>query len=481
MQALQDYIQKLMRDNGLSKSALAEKLGYKSKTSLDRIMQDSTREASLRKFKQSVLNAFPLSPEEKRALNEAVQIGIYGMRQYLLDQQMWQFVRGSHSESEAALSIQDAATGEAISLCDRYGGVSDLTVTVLNCQYVPALFTDLHALLEREGVRVNHYVFVDSDSVRTMATVNALMRVFYQSGYDCLVLNSLLRAEDAAASGMNQADMALFEYADAEGRHREDVITFQSSASGLFRQHTGAPGIVRRMLGLDADEYYSIKYSYFDYDALNDYIKYSADYAALEENRAVWKIKPDLGVDQIPEPIMEAALLRGPMADDANPQLFEIIAALREIYLKRVANTFTKKKHAYTILKRGALLEFAKTGRTTDHFWGMAPYTVEERIEILETLLEQQRSNPYIHMYLLKEDDDLRDIEIACYEDAGMLFLESDTDYHLAQGHSEVLITHPELLRLFRDFFMRVLVRERVLPESETCRFFESLLSTLSG
>ena len=66
MQALQDYIQKLMAEKGLSKSALAEALGYRSKTSLDRIMADSSRESSLRKFRQAVLAAFPMTPEEKR-------------------------------------------------------------------------------------------------------------------------------------------------------------------------------------------------------------------------------------------------------------------------------------------------------------------------------------------------------------------------------------------------------------------------------
>ena len=47
MQALQDYIQKLMAETGLSKSALAEKLGYRSKTSLDRIMQDEHARSEL--------------------------------------------------------------------------------------------------------------------------------------------------------------------------------------------------------------------------------------------------------------------------------------------------------------------------------------------------------------------------------------------------------------------------------------------------
>ena len=50
---------------------------------------------------------------------------------------------------------------------------------------------------------------------------------------------------------------------------------------------------------------------------------------------------------------------------------------------------------------------------------------------ILGDLLKQQNENPYLHTYFLKDDATLRDVEIAYYEDVGMLILESDTDYNL--------------------------------------------------
>ena len=39
-----------------------------------------------------------------------------------------------------------------------------------------------------------------------------------------------------------------------------------------------------------------------------------------------------------------------------------------------------------------------------------------------------------------------------------------------------MLITHQEALRLYREFFTNVLLAQYVLPESETCRFFEELI-----
>ena len=169
------------------------------------------------------------------------------------------------------------------------------------------------------------------------------MRVFYMNGYDCFALNTLRREEGFAESGMNAADVAVFEYTDANGKPREDVVTFQSPVSGMMATRPAPTGALRRLLGLDSGEYYSIKRIYFDYNELDDYIQFSADYAALEENRAIWKIKPDIGVDQIPVTIMETALLRGAGDKSVDPQFFEVLSALREVYRKRVMNSFSKK------------------------------------------------------------------------------------------------------------------------------------------
>ena len=57
-----------------------------------------------------------------------------------------------------------------------------------------------------------------------------------------------------------------------------------------------------------------------------------------------------------------------------------------------------------------------------------------------------------------------------------MLILESDTDYNLEQGHSEIMVTHQEMLNLYREFFMNVLIQDYVYPESETCKFLRTLI-----
>ena len=58
----------------------------------------------------------------------------------------------------------------------------------------------------------------------------------------------------------------------------------------------------------------------------------------------------------------------------------------------------------------------------------------------------------------------------------GIFITKSDTDYNLAAGHSEGMLSHPELMRLFREFFMKRLVRHCTLADQETCDFLAGLI-----
>ena len=477
MQDLQEYIREFMDCQGLSITALSEKLGYKSKTSLERILSGTSRKKSLDRFEEAMAKTFSLSRPELDALRQTKQVTLYGREEFRMNQEMWAFVQGRSDRSGAELHITQGET--AVSLEARYEKLDRMQITVVNCQYVPGLLALLEKFLARPGVQARHYLSDNGDSVRLVAAVSMLRGLFYRKNYEAYTASLPEREQNGRHSGVNDADIALFQYTDEQGQPMEDVVVFHSSDSGrLLQLPAGAPSFAP-LLGLDGQVFTPLKRTYFERSAFEDYVGYSRDYAALEYNRTVYKIKPDFGVDQIPVSIMLASLLRGTAATP-EPGYFEVLKALEDIYGRRVENTFSKRKHAYTILKRNALRRFALTGRTMDHFWMMAPYTVQERIDIFKQLLDQQLHNPYIHMMLLKNNDALRDMEIAYYEGEGMLFLEADTDYKLDEDHTEVLITHPEMLAHFRKFYMDVLMQDYVYPESETCRFFREIIAELT-
>ena len=65
------------------------------------------------------------------------------------------------------------------------------------------------------------------------------------------------------------------------------------------------------------------------------------------------------------------------------------------------------KSHSSALLGGGLFVAFAMTGRMSDHFWMMRPFTPEERVIILKELLTQQQKNPYFHIFFLKDDSTL--------------------------------------------------------------------------
>lgn len=481
MQDLQEYIRKFMEHQGLSVTALSEKLGYKSKTSLERILSGASRKRSLDRFEEVMVETFSLSHAEQASLQQAKQVTLYGREEFRMNQEMWAFVQGQTGAANVKMHITQGSAD--VSLEDRYAHQEKMQITVINCQYVPGLLALLGQLLTRPEIRVCHYLSDNGDSVRLVAAVSMLQGLFYRKNYEAYTASSPEQAQTGRHSGVNDADIALFQYADSQGRRVEDIVIFHTSESGRLMQLPAGNPSFMPLLGLDGQISTPLKRTYFERSAFEDYVSYSRDYAALEYNHATWKIKPDFGVDQIPVPIMLASLLRGVASNPdtpVEPGFFDVLKELEYVYTRRVENTFTKKKHAYTIFKRNALRRFALTGRTADHFWMMAPYTVQERISIFQQLLDQQLHNPYIHMVLLKNNDALRDIEIAYYEGVGMLFLEANTDYKLDEDHTEVLISHPEMLANYRRFYMDVLMQDYASPESETCRFFREIISELS-
>lgn len=473
MSEMRGYITQFMSSRELSMSRLAELLGYRSKTSLVRLMEDGSREKSVLQFEAAMKKTFCLTDEERAGLTRAVQITIRGKTAYLAEEEMWRFVRGGANPSEGSLSVTDAITGEPIDLLQRYGRMKNVRITLLNCHSV-AIFSILRSLLQREDVTVEHYICSDGNAAKTVCAVNSLMPIFYETRYSGYTYMNTPYDDATAPKGVMKADMMAVDYVSPDGEASEDVIVFTDRCEGTLLVQCGNHDVFARTLNPKRELYTQLKRTYIHCSAFEDYVQFSHDYAELEKNRAIWKIKPDPGVDWIPVQILAAALMEGPMAEgELDP---DVVQALYGIYDRRFQNTFLKRQPAHAIMKRSAMRKFALTGRTSDHFWAMRPYTPQERVTILRELLRQQQRNPFFHIYFLKDDGMLRDAEITLYDELGILMTEADTDYDLAAGHSEIMLAHPELMRLFKEFFIKGLVKRHALSEDDTCRILGELI-----
>ena len=468
MQDIRQYLKQLADREGLSLKGLSDLLGYKSRTSLDRILKDSAKPESIRKLEQLLPGRFELTQDEREALHSAVRVSIYGAEKCRAMQYMWHFVQGTRERPEQMKSRM--ADGTAVDLYTRYAGAKQVKISLVNGQYMSGLFVLLGKLLQLGNTQVEHFIHVDHNSARMVRSVCSLMPIFYEQNYSIYVR----REPEKDESGINGADMFIAQWYD--NALHTDMVYLMGTCEAVVLSLNDAPATLPEQLGFVKDRYEPAKRSYF---TSSDYITYSRDYAALERGRSIWKIKPDIGVDQIPTHILRQALLEGGMEKDG--QFDEILPALTAIYRRRYEDACTKHKHCYTIFKKGAFRRFVLSGRTSDHFWGMRPYTIGERIEILQALLDQQKNNPYMHICFLKDDATLRDAEISCYDGVGILILPSDTDYNLARGHAEVMVAHEGVMALFREFFREILLRDYVTSAQESVRYLSELIREASG
>ena len=125
--------------------------------------------------------------------------------------------------------------------------------------------------------------------------------------------------------------------------------------------------------------------------------------------------------------------------------------------------------------------EFVQTGKISDHFFIMRPYTIKERIEILKNLLYHIENNPHFNIHLLKYDDIFLNIEACFFEDIGVRFTPMSTNYNMENNHAEAVVNHKAFTDLYKELFTGVLLQKYVKTQAETVNLFKALIAELEA
>ena len=458
---VREFIEIIRKNRDMSFNEFSDTLEYKSKTSLSRLMRGESNLRSMESFNQRVKAHIELNPSEQRALAQIMQIARSGCSETA--QEMEAFLR-MDATNEVDIKLEDKE-GRMQTLAARYSGINGMSVLITNCQYVP-MYPSICKWLRESEAHVRHYMIIYDDPARTIHAITALLPVVYEKNYEGYAFK---KPTERTVYGMQTADSMIVAYTAADGRAYEDLILFDQTQHG--RVLTAESPNISRMFSLPWTGYETIKRTYFQYTLLDDYLQYSEECAALEKDCAQYIIESDPCINMIPVSVLRAAFVD--KCGDVDPQLLDRLVA---VYDRRFNNVIQKRTPTHYIMKRGALMSFIRTGRTQDHFWGMRPYTVEERILIMENLIEQSERNPYYHLYFLKDESLLRDMQICCYEGRGLLILDAQTSFNLAQDHAEILITQSEFLEQYRLYFMQYLLKDSVLSKEQTREFLYECL-----
>lgn len=468
---MRQFIQSIQRSRGLSIAALAELLGYKSQTSVARIMQDKANMDSVTRFCQLVKESevLALTDEEAEQLNLLLERKKLGLAEYAATDILRQLLRGDPPMVDPVLV--DVNTGERQHLLERYLSIERLRITLLNSETVP-LFGALALLAEKGRARIEHFLYSDKSLLRTMMTIRAALPILHQSNY--LGSFVFMAREEILNNprGILMSDVMLCEY-QREGQPWYDLVIFQTWEEGLCFSFSGYGDTVQRMLESVRANAQSIRNAGMPSleEGYAAYVRYCFD---LERDRAVYRIKPDFGLEQIPAEIWIRAFAEGPVAAD-----FSAVGdfhELAELFRQRQSNNISKKQAQHHVYKQRAVWKFVRTGRLSDQFWAFRTLTMRERLETLQFLLAQHTENPYYKLHFLKDEDAMRDDEIICYEGEGVTFIKAGTDYDLSAAHSEIMVSQAEFLRIYRQFFLHSILPNYVQPEYKTRKILMEMI-----
>ena len=452
--AIDSYVRAIMRKRDLTLLTLCDMLGYRSPTSLTRIMQGSANRESLLKFagRLRACVGLALTREENSALDDLIELHDIGDQDYVAMVAMRRMIRGEAIVPDKTLMLQ-WQDGTKRSFFAHYSTLKVRSMLILNSESVP-LFHDLALMLTKKPFPVEHYMFAGNHPLHTVQCLHAAMPVMYSEPYQSYSY-SIVRDPAMTTRGIITSDALFCEYEDTEGQIVHEMTIFVASDLGLAQKITRGSELMRFVLP-PRDELCPIRVSVPDYDIL----QYNVFCLDLERNCGVYRIKTDIGIEQIPVPILKRAV-----AEHAPADVVAVLDLLAGQFERRQENILTKRAPQYHIMKRRAMWQFIQTGRMSDHLWCCRSFTMQERLEILTFIRDELMQKADFHLHFLKDDDALRDDEITLYEGKGLSIIKPGTDYNLQKDHVECLIKQTEFISFFKRFFMESTMRYRVETE----------------
>ena len=192
----------------------------------------------------------------------------------------------------------------------------------------------------------------------------------------------------------------------------------------------------------------------------SDYMEFTEKAYRMERNRAALILKPTPGMQMMP-----AEAVKQSFQDFLSLNLEPISAArdtLFRTYEKRVRNFFERKKPTRMILSSAAMLEFARTGVMTDQFFACRPYTPAEREQ---AILALRRFACQPQASLSFRDGPAWPVSMEAYEGAGALFYPSVTNYQSeSQSYRELFLPGQAFYALMEQL-MSLLLSETDAPD----------------
>lgn len=486
-----ECLKSILDNRELTIAQAAGMLGMKSPTSLSRVLHGEVNPKTLNKLRKQLCASpeFQLTDEEKQSLHSAILVTRFGQEQVQAFGKVWDFCFPTHP---APWEIRIYVHGDDFyppqptfsSLTAYYSGCRELELTIIGCcsryfldEIGKVLSQDVH-----RSIRIDHYLHQSTQTPLPLAhQMQAIRSLIAFPQYNVYIGDP----EKIDEYTLNMLDSNAFWVKATE-------------KDGHVRMHKGLIVSSDEMLILEIKDE---KYFSFVPDAIRwirprltpvkllfpprttplDFLQYTEDFRRMEADRAIYSLIPDVCFNFIPTNICLPAAIDGfqHTAFAPSEKIGELVESLASIHEKRWNNIFHSKKVRYYILSANATRRFARTGRLSDHFFALRPFTPKERRGILWNIRENMAENPYFNLLFARDDQLNFDYELTVYEGLCVMILDSSTSYRLGQDHAEILLNQPQYQNLLIDFFRYELLAHQVHPARESLAIMDQILASV--
>lgn len=471
-------LQRVLAEHQLSASEAARLVGFRSRNSIFRILNDETScdvdARFMSALREKVKSKWPQAHWQQ--LENALHIKRVGVERHLSDQAFCNGM-GGHSEKKDYMVESAGELKPLDAMLREICAQGEIGVVICGCcerNLMSMLASCFYEAGSDGRLTVRHYFDIGKSVMvhSILAALPMMSKVWYNAR---LVDEKHCPAEMAAIYRLNV--ICLMEKADDGQQVAHQFL----QVDGVRFVHLRMPG--SRMKLSDV-----LDRCRFQLDLLKPmtpphggpeaFVEYTAQYAQLENDCMILSIKPDVHFNLVPTSMLYQAILEGfeQSGMASGEELDALLDSLREIHDARVSNMYGKRRPTHIVYSLPAMEQFMRTGIQSDHFFIQRAYTPEERRELIRLLLRQMQEDPYFSIRFIRRDLPEIRSEMTFYEGKGVLLLDAYTSYDLHDDHSEALITLPEFMHSFQQFFMETLLNDLTMSRAESLAALEGLL-----
>ena len=481
-----EAMHELLKKKGLSASSVAEELGFKSRTAFFRILHDECRMPSIQKCFDAATASpmLALSHEEIDELKEAMRVSELGRQTYgihrVIHRMIYPAHDGKHMQEIEIVGMDGVNTVEDVIALLPDGG----TVSIMMAgQTSKSLVDRIHRLTQdRKVERITHIFAIDEEDAEDIKVLSCISDILFSGIYSAYYLN------ETGADKKNwwlRSGVIMFDHTSDHGEKTTVQLTWLNRRRYFCLMANNDSGMLfwNSLFSNCKDALIPLKKEVrFKEESfmpnLEDYIDFTDEFRKIEQNRAIYSIKPDFPINCVPVEILAPVVTDTYYMDfSGERQLAERqIARLYEIHELRSSSIYRRKKPAILVLSPQAMKLFAQTGERSDHFFIGRPYTPEERVKILTLLRDQTRDNPNFSIYMRKNTDIIDNMEVTVYDGYGVAMVKADTSWRLAHDHQEVMLESRMLAQHFKSYFLTGILENAVMTKEESIRILDELI-----